>query len=57
MTIPPKYAKITLNVKKLWELPKGHSIDRSGSGQHDSRPNRQRTRRDANKSAIKDFGG
>jgi hypothetical protein len=35
---------IKIKVKKPWEVSKGHSEHRSGSGEHDSRPKRKRTR-------------
>lgn len=39
-----KKIKIKLNVRPIWEIGKGHNEHRSGSGSHDSRPKRQRTR-------------
>lgn len=47
-----KYEPIKLNLRPVWELGKGHSPHRSGSGTHDSRPKRQRTRGSANRKAI-----
>lgn len=46
---------ITLNVRNFWEIGKGHMSHLSGSGTHDSRPKRQRTRGDSNRKAIRDF--
>ena len=43
---------LTLNVRPLWELGKGHNDHRSGSGQHDNRPKRLRTRGANNRKAI-----
>ena len=39
-----KKIKIKLNVRPIWEIGKGHNEHRSGSGSHDNRPKRQRTR-------------
>lgn len=39
-----KMVVVKLNVRKLWELGHGHEDHISGSGQHDSRPKRLRTR-------------
>ena len=47
-----KYEPVKLNVKPIWQIGKGHSPHRSGSGTHDSRPKRQRTRGSANRKAI-----
>lgn len=44
--------------KGIFEVEKvstGHKQHRSGSGIHDSRPKRMRTRGNANNSAIKEF--
>jgi hypothetical protein len=45
---------VKINPRKIWELGKGHATHRGGSGTHDNRPNRQRTRGAANKRAIRD---
>jgi len=45
---------IKLNVKKQWEIGRGHIPHRSGSGKHDNRPKRLRTRRSQNEAAIRD---
>jgi len=46
---------ISLNIRPLWEIGKGHSEHRSGSGLHDNRPKRIRTRGAANRHAMRDF--
>lgn len=46
---------VKLNVKPSWKIGKGHTTHRGGSGVHDSRPNRQRTRGAASRKAIRDF--
>ena len=46
---------VKINPRKIWELGKGHSPHRGGSGTHDSRPNRMRTRGAASKRAIRDY--
>lgn len=46
---------ITLNVRPLWEIGKGHSEHRSGSGLHDNRPKRMRTRGAAKRNAMRDY--
>ena len=38
----------------LWELGKGHNPHKSGSGQHDNRPKRLRTRGAKNRKALND---
>jgi hypothetical protein len=45
---------IKLNLKKPWEVSKGHTPHKSGAGTHDNRPRKQRTRKDRNNQAIKD---
>jgi hypothetical protein len=40
-----KTEKIKLNLKKPWELPRGHQDHDQGCGKHDNRPRRERTRR------------
>lgn len=51
-----KYGKIKLKTKKIWELAHGHNIHRSGSGHHDNRPRRSRTRMDIRRRAIAEYG-
>lgn len=46
---------ISLNLKKVWELPRGHEDHLTGTGVHDNRPKRIRTRGAANRKAIKEF--
>lgn len=50
-----KYDTIRLNVKPIWEVGRGHADHISGSGTHDNRPKRQRTRGDANRKAMRDY--
>lgn len=50
-----KYEAIRLNTRPVWEMGKGHSSHMSGSGQHDNRPKRLRTRGDQRREAIKDY--
>lgn len=50
-----KYDSIRLNVKPIWEVGRGHSDHISGSGTHDNRPKRSRTRGDANRKAMRDY--
>lgn len=42
-------------VFKINTISTGHKQHRSGSGEHDSRPKRMRTRGNANRAAIKEF--
>ena len=44
----------TIPSKKPWTVSKGHSPHRGGSGLHDSRTNRQRTRSTAFQAAVSD---
>jgi len=46
---------LKLNLKPFWEISKGHHDHMSGSGTHDARPKRERTRGDANRKAIRDY--
>lgn len=48
-----KSEKINLNLKKIWEVSKGHQEHDQGCGKHDSRPRKERTRRDAINKAIR----
>ncbi len=50
-----KYGSITLDVKPVWALSKGHSSHISGSGTHDNRPKRRRTRADQKRRAMRDY--
>lgn len=50
-----KTITIKLNLKKIWELPRGHEDHLTGTGVHDSRPKRLRTRSAANRKAIREF--
>lgn len=43
-----KYGNLKIKTKKSWQLPMGHTEDRSITS-FDSRPKRQRTRRDIDK--------
>lgn len=43
---------LTLSVRPVWELGKGHNDHRSGGGQHDNRPKRLRTRGANNRRAV-----
>ena len=45
---------LSLNVRPVWELGKGHNSHLGGSGQHDNRPKRLRTRGDRNRKAVGD---
>lgn len=47
-----KKQKIKLEVRPIWAIGKGHNSHRSGSGQHDNRPNRQRTRGDQKRQSV-----
>lgn len=50
-----KMITISLNLKRVWELPRGHSEHLTGTGVHDNRPKRSRTRGDAKRKAIREF--
>ena len=50
-----KYGSITLDVKPFWAVGKGHSSHISGSGTHDNRPKRNRTRSDQKRRAMRDY--
>lgn len=41
-----RYETIHLKKKEKWECARGHEEHISGSGEHDSRPKRSRTRKD-----------
>lgn len=50
-----KYGVVHLNVKPIWEVGRGHAGHISGSGNHDNRPKRSRTRGDANRKTLRDY--
>ncbi len=50
-----KYGKIKVSTKKPWEVSRGHNSHRSGSGNHDNRPRRVRTRMDIRRRAIEEY--
>lgn len=50
-----KTVVVKLNLKPFWEVSKGHHDHMSGSGTHDSRPKRERTRGASNRKAIGDY--
>ena len=50
-----KTITISLNLKRVWELPRGHSGHLTGTGVHDSRIKRERTRSAANRKAIREY--
>lgn len=45
---------IKLNIRPIWEIGRGHAEHRSGSGQHDNRPKRERTRSAQKRKAVND---
>ena len=50
-----KYGSVKLLTKKSWETSRGHNSHRSGSGTHDNRPRRVRTRMDIRRRAIAEY--
>ena len=50
-----KYEKIKVSTKKPWELSRGHNSHRSGSGHHDNRPRRVRTRMDIRRRSLAEY--
>ena len=50
-----KYGKVKVSTKKPWEVGRGHNSHRSGSGTHDNRPRRVRTRMDVRRQAIREY--
>ena len=50
-----KTITISLNLKRVWELPRGHEDHMTGTGVHDNRPKRLRTRNASNRKAIRDY--
>jgi len=51
----PKKITIKVNVKQPWEAARGHQEHRSGSGKHDCRPKRKRTRVDQRRAWQKEY--
>ena len=49
-----KSEKINLNLKKIWEVSRGHQENDQGCGIHHTKPRKQRTRKDEVKRAIRD---
>ena len=49
-----KKIKIKLTVRPIWAIGKGHNAHNSGSGQHDSRSKRLRTRANQKRRSISD---
>lgn len=45
---------VKLNVRPIWMLGTGHHEHKSGSGQHDNRQKRLRTRGDVKRRAVSD---
>ena len=45
---------VKLSVRPVWEMGKGHNSHLSGSGNHDNRPKRLRTRGSNNRHSIGD---
>ena len=50
-----KTITINLNLKRVWELPRGHCEHLTGTGIHDNRIKRERTRGAANRKAIREY--
>jgi hypothetical protein len=50
-----KTVVVKLNLKPFWEVSKGHMDHLSGSGTHDHRPKRERTRGASNRKAIREY--
>ena len=55
MSKKKKYDKVKIEPKKIWEIGKGHAQHLSGSGEHDNRPKRRRTRAARNRAAMKEW--
>ena len=47
--------KIKINVKPIWQIGKGHNDHISGSGEHDNRPKRNRTRKSIENNIMRDY--
>lgn len=50
-----KTIKIKIDVKPIWKIGMGHNDHISGSGKHDNRPKRARTRKAAFNNAMKEY--
>ena len=50
-----KYGKLKVSTKKPWEVSRGHNNHRSGSGSHDNRPRRVRTRMDVLRRTLAEY--
>ena len=50
-----KNIKIKINVKPIWKIGMGHNDHISGSGKHDNRPKRERTRKASFNKHMKEF--
>ena len=50
-----KYGNIKVKTKIPWEVSRGHNSYRSGSGTHDNRSRRVRTRMDVRRRAIEEY--
>ena len=50
-----KKTTIKLNTKPAWKASRGHAEYRGGSGKHDNRPRKLRTRSAQKNQAIRDF--
>lgn len=46
---------VKISPRKVWELGLGHNAHRPGSGAHDNRPKRQRTRREQVRAYISEW--
>lgn len=46
---------LRLKSRPVWEAKRGHAPDRSGSGEHDTRPKRKRTRGNRDKHFFEEF--
>ena len=50
-----KYENVKIKVRKQWEVARGHAEHISGSGSHDSRPKRLRTRSNQQKFFMREY--
>lgn len=50
-----KRLKLDVETKPVWKASKGHSEHRSGSGSHNNKPKRLRTRNAQNREALREF--
>jgi hypothetical protein len=55
MSSKRKYETIKLNTRKPWETPMGHHNHLSGSGTHNTKPKRLRTRNAIDKQWRKEY--